>query len=92
MPLLLSSVLAAGASQLEEPVIPIEQALMLAKRHVASKKIDISDSYLAKAEWQPRSGLISFWRIEWRTKKLVKGAQIFVTVYADGKIEHAFEE
>jgi len=38
----------------------------MAKRHAADKKIDISHRYIGKVEWNPRSGLMSFWRIEWR--------------------------
>jgi hypothetical protein len=78
------------AASFEEPTIPIEQALLLAKQHVATEKIDMTDSYIAKAEWHPRSGLLSYWLIEWRNKKFVKGGDILVTVYADGKAEHIF--
>jgi hypothetical protein len=83
-----SGVLAADNSQLESPAISIEQALVVAKRHISSEQIDISDSYISNAEWNPRSGLISFWRIEWRSRKYTRGGGISVTVYADGKVEH----
>ena len=78
------------AASLEEPQIPIEQALIVAKQHVTSAKIDVTDSYVAKVEWHSRSGLLSYWRIEWRNKKYIKGGDICVTVYADGKVEHTF--
>lgn len=78
------------AASFEEPKIPIEQALLLAKQHVATDIIDVADSSIVKAEWHPRSGLISYWLIEWRNKKYVKGGDILVTVYADGKVEHIF--
>lgn len=86
------SICAAQTSDLEAPEIPMEQALALAKRHVLSEKIDVSESYIALAEWHPRSGLVSSWNIEWRTKKPVKGGRIIVIVYTDGKIEHGFGE
>ena len=78
------------AASFEEPQIPIEQALILAKQHITSAKIDVADSYIAKAEWHPRSGLLSYWRIEWRNKKYVKASETYITVYADGKVEHSF--
>jgi hypothetical protein len=55
---------------------------------VTTEKIDVADSYIAKAEWHPRAGLLSYWLIEWRNKKYVKGGDILVTVYSDGKIKH----
>ena len=79
---------AAEASQLEVPAISIEQAILVAQRHISSERIDISDSYISKAEWNPRFGLISFWRIEWRNEKYTRGGDISVTIYADGKVEH----
>jgi hypothetical protein len=85
-----NSVVAAEASQLEVPATSIEQALVLAKQHVEAAKINVSDMYIAKAEWNPRFGLVSFWRIEWNTKKPIKGGYTIVTVYADGKVEHTF--
>ena len=87
-----SSIRPADASHVEAPKIPIEQALALAKRYVSSEKIDVSESYIALAQWHPTSGSVSFWRIEWRTKKLIKGGHIVVTVYADGKIQQGFGE
>jgi len=87
-----TGVLAANASQIEAPTISIQQALDMANRHVTAEKLEVSEMYIAKAEWNPRSGLVSFWRIEWRTRKPVKGGHIFVKVYADGKVEHAFGE
>jgi hypothetical protein len=89
---LCSSSIGAANTSLEAPEIPIGQALALAKHHVSAEKIDVAESYIASAEWHPRSGLVSFWRIEWRTKKAVKGGHTIVTVYADGKIEHGFGE
>jgi hypothetical protein len=83
-------VLAGDTAQLEAPAIPLEQALVLAKRHVTAENIEVSDMYIAKAEWNSRSGLIGFWRIEWKSKKPIKGGYTFVTVYADGRVEHAF--
>ncbi len=76
----------------EEPQISIEQALLLAKQHLTTAKIDVTDHYIAKAEWQVRFGVLSYWLIEWRTKRLVKGGQLYVKIYADGKIEHTFGE
>ncbi len=78
------------AESFEEPKITIEQAIVLAKQHVTGEKIDVADSYIAKAEWHVRSGMLSYWLIEWRNKKYVKGGDILVTVYANGKIEHIF--
>ena len=83
---------AVDAGQLERPAISIEQAIALAKRHVESEKLNVSDSYIAVAEWHARPGLVGFWRIEWRMKKLVKGGYTVVTVYGDGKVEHGFGE
>ena len=77
-----------SAASFEEPKIPSEQALLLAKQHVATEKIDVADSSIVKAEWHARSGLLSYWLIEWRNKKYVKGGDILVSVYADGKVEH----
>ncbi len=79
-----------GAMAFEEPLIPIEQAINKAKQYVTTAKIDVTESYITKAEWHPRSGLLSYWRIEWRNKKYVKGGDTYITVYADGKVEHAF--
>jgi hypothetical protein len=78
------------AAPLEEPNIPIEQAINVAKQHLTMAKIDMKESYIAKAEWHPRSGLLSYWRIEWSNKKYVKGGDTYLTVYADGKVEHTF--
>jgi hypothetical protein len=87
-----SPIFAARASEFEAPEIAIEEAITLAKRHVSSEKIDVSESYIALAKWHPKSGLLSYWRIEWKTKKPAKGGRTIVTVYADGKIEHGFGE
>lgn len=83
---------AADTGALETPSISMEQAIAAAKQHVQVQNFDISKHYLASAEWHPRSGLISFWRIEWRMKQPVKGGQIFVTIDSKGKIEHSFGE
>ncbi len=80
----------AGATSLEEPKIPIEQAINVAKQYVRAKKIDVADSYISRAEWHPRSGLVSYWRIDWHNMKYVKGGGTYITVYADEKVEHAF--
>lgn len=88
----LSSASPPTASELEFPTIAMEQAITLAKRHAASEKIDISESYLAAAQWHPPSALVGFWRIEWRPKKLMKGGQIIVLIYADGRITHGYGE
>ena len=78
------------ATPLEEPKIQIEQAINIAKQYATTSKLDVTDSYISKAEWHPRSGVLSYWRIEWRNKKYVKGSDTYITVYADGKVEHSF--
>ena len=86
--LLSNAVLATDTSQLEAPAIPIEQALVVAQRYVSSEHVDVSDKYIAGAEWNPRSGLISFWRVTWLSRKHTRGGSVEVKVYADGRMEH----
>lgn len=93
MLLISGHVLAFDTKGLEEvPTIAIEQALVLARQYVASEKIDVSRSFLAKVEWQWQSGLMSFWLVEWRRIEFVDGGQVYVKVFADGTIEYTFGE
>lgn len=87
---LITCATSVSAAPLEEPNISIEQAINIAKQHTTTAKIDVKDSYITNAEWHPRSGLLSYWRIEWRNKKYVRGGDTYITVYADGKVEHTF--
>lgn len=87
-----NSIVATEANLLEVPTLSIEQVISIAKHHVETEKLDVSNHYLASVKWHPRFGLISCWRLEWRMNKLVKGGQIFVTIDANGNIEHGFGE
>lgn len=84
--------LSVYSSENPEFQVKIEKAISLAREYVQSNKIDVSGHFIGSSEFNFRSGLDSFWRIEWRMKKLVKGGQIIVNVYENGKIDHAFGE
>lgn len=79
-------------SSFELGTLRIEEAIALAKAHVATQKLVVAGQHLAFAEWHPGSEAVGFWRIEWRARMPVKGWYTVVTVYADGRVEHAYGE
>ncbi len=85
--LLLCIFLAATAGQAETPSVPMDEAISLVKHHIVEKKVDVSNRYIGRAEWHSRSGLMSFWRVEWWTADSGSERPLVMNVFADNKIE-----
>ena len=75
------------------PEISYGASVSKAEQYLADQKINVTNHFLGSIDYNFRSGLPSFWRLEWRLKKaFVKGGQVIVIVPTQGKITLSFGE
>ncbi len=79
----------------EAPQLSMEQAIVKAKEHAKTKKIDLSRQYLEAAEFDRRGAVPKTkgrcWKLRWQLPN-GKGGTTFIDVCEDGRIDVNFGE
>jgi hypothetical protein len=85
----------ACSKALHLPDVNMNAAIETAQQYVRDQQIDVSQHYLASAQWinARDENRKPIWKIEWRLRTyMTTGGQIFVYVDQEGQATHAFGE
>jgi len=77
------------------PSLAIPEALKLAERYLAEKKMDVSQHFISSVTYHESGpwcnsslGKGPYWQVTYERKQYVDGGQYFVLVYMDRKVGH----
>jgi hypothetical protein len=68
--------------------LSIEKAIQMARNYTKIKNLKVKNAYIDNTSYHIRSGLLSFWKIEWKIRGFAKDNVITIKIYDDGRIKH----